>query len=913
MAITNWQNLEKIVMGPEFEAGGWKWRILLFPSSNNNQDTISIYLDFVDPEGAPVGWHSCVQFALVLWNPEVPAQFIYQCAHHRFTAEKPNWGFTQYYNLNELFTHCENQTQALIENGSTNITAFVQVIYKIPTEGDEPTKSVPLALQRIFYNLQISDTQVETIELTKSFGWDLFNSFINHDVHEFNRMLQDILKVKMKNTRVDGEITRLFVGKVKKYVKCISVNYKYCNVEDYYDIQLNIKGCKTLRDSFKNFVQEVTLEGNNKYQTEGYGLQVSYLKAFLQFYIYNLKYSNIICKKMQLLRLNIVMNIRLEEFLSKDADRSISHKYILFGVLAHSGSFYEGHYFSLLKPEKDGSWFRFDDTCITSVIDDEVFANAYILVYIRESDINEMLSPVALEEIPYHLRCLEEERTLAYQKEKEMLTVKIMTSETFKNYQGFGLANFNEVHVYKILKSETFGVFKENISKVLNIPPKQARFWIFINRPNGTIRPEYPILEPYLNISMEDIHKSITSNQDEMKLYMEVSDKPINGELWLSEENDHLIVFLKYFDPDKQAFEGLGHLYVQKFNKVGDYTQVFCEKKELPPRTPLEIYEEIKPYRIIKMNPEYTFQESDMQDGDIFVSKRIQKHKVARRCWNIPDFHESLIIVSFKPKFKNQEPSLKFDLVLGEKWTYDMIAEAVATRLSVNTFKLRFTTAFSTTGIPKSIIKRSINQTLSDMLKIAYLKPSIYVLYYEILDINIVELETQRSLEVSWLGNTVKEKQVICIHLQKNAIINELLKEILKKVSLSSPNSRIRLFEVRHNKIHKDYTGTESIGSIQEFATLYAEEIPLDEIAINQYDRIFKGEKFVDTKVRLQQRLDMNEKGFSKVKFAIIHGTTSYIKPKYFDDEKKKLSNDDYLGLDYTNELVEFEMQNLLI
>ncbi|GES91833.1 cysteine proteinase [Rhizophagus clarus] len=603
------------------------------------------------------------------------------------------------------------------------------------------------------------------------------------------------------------------------------------------------------------------------------------------------------------------MNIRLEEFLSKDADRSISHKYILFGVLAHSGSFYEGHYFSLLKPEKDGSWFRFDDTCITSVIDDEVFANAYILVYIRESDINEMLSPVALEEIPYHLRCLEEERTLAYQKEKEMLTVKIMTSETFKNYQGFGLANFNEVHVYKILKSETFGVFKENISKVLNIPPKQARFWIFINRPNGTIRPDC-------------IWKYRTNQLM----------------LWLSEENDHLIVFLKYFDPDKQAFEGLGHLYVQKFNKVGDYTQVFCEKKELPPRTPLEIYEEIKPYRIIKMNPEYTFQESDMQDGDIFVSKRIQKHKVARRCWNIPDFHESLIIVSFKPKFKNQEPSLKFDLVLGEKWTYDMIAEAVATRLSVNTFKLRFTTAFSTTGIPKSIIKRSINQTLSDMLKIAYLKPSIYVLYYEILDINIVELETQRSLEVSWLGNTVKEKQVICIHLQKNAIINELLKEILKKVSLSSPNSRIRLFEVRHNKIHKDYTGTESIGSIQEFATLYAEEIPLDEIAINQYDRIFKvcyfttlclygipfklviknGEKFVDTKVRLQQRLDMNEKGFSKVKFAIIHGTTSYIKPKYFDDEniilsEKKLSNDDYLGLDYTNELVEFEMQNLLI
>uniref|UniRef100_U9UKW1 MATH domain-containing protein n=1 Tax=Rhizophagus irregularis (strain DAOM 181602 / DAOM 197198 / MUCL 43194) TaxID=747089 RepID=U9UKW1_RHIID len=75
--VTNWRHLEKRITGPEFEAGNWKWRILLFPSGNNNQDTVSIYLDFVDPKGAPAGWHSCVQFALVLWNPEDPTQYIY--------------------------------------------------------------------------------------------------------------------------------------------------------------------------------------------------------------------------------------------------------------------------------------------------------------------------------------------------------------------------------------------------------------------------------------------------------------------------------------------------------------------------------------------------------------------------------------------------------------------------------------------------------------------------------------------------------------------------------------------------------------------------------------------------------------------------------------------------------------------
>jgi hypothetical protein len=49
------------------------------------------------------------------------------------------------------------------------------------------------------------------------------------------------------------------------------------------------------------------------------------------------------------------------------------------------------------------------------------------------------------------------------------------------------------------------------------------------------------------------------------------------------------------------------------------------------------------------------------------------------------------------------------------------------------------------------------------------------------------------------------------------------MEEILKKVTLSSLNSRIRLYEVHRNKIRKDFTGTEPIGSIQEFATLYSE------------------------------------------------------------------------------------------
>lgn len=80
-----------------------------------------------------------------------------------------------------------------------------------------------LALQRVFYHLQTSDQSVGkyfkplnkykisnetlsgTTELTKSFGWKSLDSFLQHDVQEFNRVLIDKLESKMKVSHTMGE------------------------------------------------------------------------------------------------------------------------------------------------------------------------------------------------------------------------------------------------------------------------------------------------------------------------------------------------------------------------------------------------------------------------------------------------------------------------------------------------------------------------------------------------------------------------------------------------------------------------------------------------------------------------------------------------------------------------------------
>ncbi|KAL8492992.1 hypothetical protein ACS0TY_024266 [Phlomoides rotata] len=77
----------------------------------------------------------------------------------------------------------------------------------MPTNvNDMPSANISLALQRLFYNLQYSGNSVAIKELTKSFGWETYDAFLQHDVQELNRVLCEKLEEKMKRTVVEGAI-----------------------------------------------------------------------------------------------------------------------------------------------------------------------------------------------------------------------------------------------------------------------------------------------------------------------------------------------------------------------------------------------------------------------------------------------------------------------------------------------------------------------------------------------------------------------------------------------------------------------------------------------------------------------------------------------------------------------------------
>ena len=65
-----------------------------------------------------------------------------------------------------------------------------------------------------------------------------------------------------------------FEGTTINYIACLNVDYKSEREEAFQDLQLNVKGCKDVYDSFDEYCEPEVMDGQNQYQAEGHGLQV---------------------------------------------------------------------------------------------------------------------------------------------------------------------------------------------------------------------------------------------------------------------------------------------------------------------------------------------------------------------------------------------------------------------------------------------------------------------------------------------------------------------------------------------------------------------------------------------------------------------------------------------------------------
>ncbi|KAK9163812.1 hypothetical protein Syun_004714 [Stephania yunnanensis] len=183
------------------------------------------------------------------------------------------------------------------------------------------------------------------------------------------------------------------------------------------------------------------------------------------------------------------------------------------------------------------------------------------------------------------------------------------------------------------------------------------------------------------------------------------------------------------------------------------------------------------------------------------------------------------------------------------------------------------------------------------------------ILYYEVLDIPLPELQRLKTINVSFRRAT---KDVVVIHrirLPKQSTVGDLLNDLKQKVELSHPNVELRLMEIFYHKIYKIYSPRKNLEKItHQYWTLHAEEIPEEEknqsphdqlIHVNHFTKdasqyhkqvqnfgepfiliIREGETLAEVKVCIQKKLQVPDKEFSQRKFAFL----SLGRPEYLQD-----------------------------
>uniref|UniRef100_A0A453K401 Ubiquitin carboxyl-terminal hydrolase n=1 Tax=Aegilops tauschii subsp. strangulata TaxID=200361 RepID=A0A453K401_AEGTS len=869
-----------------FVVGGFKWRVLIFPKGNN-VDHLSMYLDVADSGNLPYGWSRYAQFSLAIVNQIHQKYTARKDTQHQFNARESDWGFTSFMPLSELYdpsrgylvndtvvVEAEVAVRKMIDywtydskketgyvglknQGATcYMNSLLQTLYHIPyfrkavyhmptTENDMPSGSIPLALQSLFYKLQYSDNSVATKELTKSFGWDTYDSFMQHDVQELNRVLCEKLEDKMKGTVVEGTIEQLFEGHHINYIECINVDYKSNRKESFYDLQLDVKGCRDVYASFDKYVEVERLEGDNKYQAEQHGLQdarkgVLFLDfpPVLQLQLKRFEYDYMRDTMVKINdRYEFPLQLDLDKddgkYLTPDADRSIRNLYTLHSVLVHSGGVHGGHYYAFIRPTLSDQWYKFDDERVTKedtkkALEEQYggeeelpqvnpgfnntpfkftkYSNAYMLVYIRESDKEKIMCNVDEKDIAEHLRIrLKKEQEEKEHKKKEKAEahlytiIKVARDEDLKEQIGkniyFDLVDHEKVRNFRIQKQLPFNSFKEEVAKEYGIPVQSQRFWLWAKRQNHTYRPNRPLAPHEEAQSVGQLREvSNKAHNAELKLFLEVELgldlRPIRPP---EKSKEDILLFFKLYNPEKEELRFVGRLFVKALGKPSDILTKLNEMAGFSPNEEIELYEEIKfePNVMCEhIDKKLSFRSSQLEDGDIisFQKPSIPGGDTQVRYKDVPSFLEYVHnrqVVHFRCLEKPKEE--EFCLELSKLHTYDDVVERVARQLGLDDpSKVRLTShnCYSQQPKPQPIRYRGVEHLL-DML--VHYNQTSDILYYEVLDIPLPELQCLKTLKVAFHHATKDEVVIHSIRLSKNSTISDVITDLKTK---SNPLSR---------------------------------------------------------------------------------------------------------------------------
>uniref|UniRef100_A0A146KSM3 Ubiquitin carboxyl-terminal hydrolase 48 n=2 Tax=Lygus hesperus TaxID=30085 RepID=A0A146KSM3_LYGHE len=299
-----------------------------------------------------------------------------------------NLGATCYVNsLLQLWFHNPEFREAMflwnpLEDPAENL---LSVTNSGETSDIKNSRSVVGHLQLLFVLLQFGKQRtldpkdfIQALDLEPS---------IQQDAQEFSNLFITLFEETLShqsNPKVKNFISDNFQGEYSYITRCSKCLKESDRHSLFYELELNVKGNKSLQESLREFLKEEKMEGDNMYscseckmkQEATRFIRLDKLPPVLNFQLKRFLYDR---QRAQKKKLNSFIqfpdSLDMSDYVSEDHTGPVL--YNLSAVLIHRGpSAYSGHYIAHIRDRESGMWYKFNDEAVEKMEGDKLKLNA---------------------------------------------------------------------------------------------------------------------------------------------------------------------------------------------------------------------------------------------------------------------------------------------------------------------------------------------------------------------------------------------------------------------------------------------------------------------------------------------------------------------------------------------------------
>ncbi|CAO2172991.1 unnamed protein product [Urochloa humidicola] len=203
---------------------------------------------------------------------------------------------------------------------------------------------------------------------------------VQQDSHEFLTLFLSLLEQSLSHSKVPGARTivqNLFCGSVSHVTRCSSCGKDSAassKMEDFYELELNIRSLNNLEESLNDYFSEEALDGENQYFCESCQKRVDAtrcikLQSLPPVVNFQLKRYVFLPKTTTKKKISSTFSFPGQLDLGKRLSNPTSScTYDLAAILIHKGTgANSGHYVAHIKDEINGQWWEFDDETVSNL------------------------------------------------------------------------------------------------------------------------------------------------------------------------------------------------------------------------------------------------------------------------------------------------------------------------------------------------------------------------------------------------------------------------------------------------------------------------------------------------------------------------------------------------------------------